>query len=331
MKKIYCIFICIVLMISLTGCNEDLKSALQDVIDIQIQSEDTYTPLSYSEYLTALAEAKLAKESGFISSNKINTVKVNLENAITNLCVKPDKTPLQQKLEQAQQIDPTLYIPESIAVLNDAIEHARNVYENENTTDYDLETAIDKLETEINSLLLKADKSALEKLLDDANKIDENKYTTVSANKLSTAIFDATDIMYDENVVQGVVDATYNDLKSALNNLVRATSAVYKIDCSLKCLSSNHVGSDWRSGISYNGETIRTGDTITVPINSAITIKGTAVENDSVPDYGSGTVTLPTSGEEKSTRFYVRENRGRYAGYLATWNLTGSATLIERK
>ena len=112
--------------------------------------------------------------------------------------------------------------------------------------------------------------------------------------------------------------------------MAKAKKGVYKISCSLRRLATNHVGNDWSSGITYNGKSIHSGDTIIALLNGSITITGTAIEHDSIPDSSGGSVSISLNGGEKSTQFYVRENRGRYAGNLAVWELTCSATLIER-
>lgn len=74
------------------------------------------------------------------------------------------------------------------------------------------------------------------------------------------------------------------------------------------------VGNEWFKSIEYNGKSIRNGQTITAPLNSGITIKGTVIESDSVSDVGSGYVYLSLDGDEKTIEICVRENRGRYSG-----------------
>ncbi|MBE6903447.1 MAG: hypothetical protein E7480_02450 [Ruminococcaceae bacterium] len=112
--------------------------------------------------------------------------------------------------------------------------------------------------------------------------------------------------------------------------MVKATKGIYQINCSLDCISINHVGDDWIEEITYNEKSIEDGDIIIASLKDDITIIGKVIENDNIPDYGSSSVTISVSGGEKTTQFYVKENRGRYAGNSAVWELNCSVKLLER-
>ena len=324
---LYCI---IVFSVNGMGGHPELKAELQAIINTQIESEDAYTPNSYNNYLSALADAKATKDKSIVTAKQLQTAKSNLESALAELSVKPDKTELSQKLENARQLNREIYVPKSIAALIKGIDESAIVLEDENAIDVDVQRAITNLDAVINALIIKPDKTGLENLLSQAKKLDKNLYTTASEKQLDQAISSATETANNENAAQSQVDKAQQTLKESLDSMVKATNGVYTINCSLKCLATNHVGSDWSSTITYNGQGLRNGDTITAPLNGSITIKGEARENDNAPDYGSGSVTISLSGEENSTRFYVRENRGHYSGNSAVWELTCSATLVER-
>lgn len=318
------------MLFALTGCHSDLKAELQTVIDTEIESEDLYTPNSYDNYLSALSEAESVKEKSIITAQQINVAKSNLETALEELCVKPDKTELKQKLDDARQLDKAKYLPKSTTTLVKAIKVSALVYDDDNANAEDVQQAAADLDAGTKALIIKPDKTGLETLLSKAKNLDKNKYTTVSVGQLETAITSTNKTINDENATSSDVDAAQKSLQTALDNMVKAKKGVYKITCSLSRLATNHVGNEWSSGITYNGKIIHSGDSITASLNGSITIMGTAIEHDSIPDSGSGSVTIPLSGGEKSTQFYVRENRGRYSGNLAVWELTCSATLIER-
>lgn len=330
MKRVLCLILCFSMLLALTGCHSDLKADLQTVIDTQIESEDTYTPNSYDNYLSALSDAKSVKERSIVTAQQIEDAKSNLEAALEELYVKPDKTELKQKLDEVKQLDKSKYLPNSTATLEKSIDESTVIFEDDNATVEEVQRVITNLATGVDVLVVKPDKTELEKLLSKAKNLDKNKYTTVSVGQLETAITSTSATMNNENATSNDVDAAQKTLQPVLDNMVKATNGVYKITCSLSRLATNHVGNEWSSGITYNGNAIHSGDTITAALNGSITIRGTAIEHDSIPDTGSGSVTIPLSGGEKSTQFYVRENRGRYSGNLAVWELTCSATLIER-
>ena len=307
-----------------------LCDELQSIIDTQIEPEDTYTPNSYKNYSSALSEAKKVKNNSNSTEEELQTAKSNLEAALSNLSVKPDKTELIQKLETARQIDKTLYLSSSTVAFIKALDESSKICEDDNASTEDVQKAINNLDTGIQALIVKSDKTELSKLLSQANALDKNKYTTVSADQLTNVITTVTETANNEEATQEQVNTAHQTLKAALDSMVKATKGVYTLSCSLRCVSNNHVGNDWSNQITYNGTAVRNGDTITASLNGRITIKGMAVENDSIPDRGSGSVTISLAGGEKSTQFSVRENRGRYSGNLAIWELTCSVTLIER-
>ena len=92
-------------------------------------------------------------------------------------------------------------------------------------------------------------------------------------------------------------------MNNALNSLVTAKYGVYKVYCSLSMTANMGVGNEWLCSIEYNGELLRHDDTITAPLNSGITITGTVIKSDSVPDYGSGSVRLTLDGGRKQWKY----------------------------
>lgn len=263
MRKLISVCIAIFLLLSLTGCNEKQKAALEVIIEQDVLSEDVYTPKSYEKYVTALEDAKAVKDDFFASENDIFNAKKKLQTAIEELCLKPNK-------------------------------------------------------------------SELSSLIDRAHSLNEKKYTTASYLKLNDAAESCITVLNDENSTQYDVDKAVEQMNTMFNGLVVAQRGVYKIHCSLSMISNMSVGNEWVKSIEYNGKAIKDGDRITAPLNSSITIICTVTEKDSVPDIGNGSVQLSLDGEEKTTEIYVFENRGKYAGSAAVWKLRCSAELLER-
>lgn len=263
MKKLCGIAICIVIIFTFSGCNEQQKAELQNVINQEIQTEDAYTPNSYQSYLTALEYAEIVKDKTFVSKKEISEAQINLQNAIEQLYVKPDKSNLSQ-------------------------------------------------------------------LINKANSLNQNKYTSISCKTLESVITFCESVLKDEDSLQQEVTEAEGKINQAICQLTVAKNGVYRINYSFVMTANFSVGNEWFKSIEYNGKSIRNGQTITAPLNSGITIKGTVIESDSVPDVGSGNVYLLLGGDEKTIEIYVRENRGRYSGNFAIWELTCSATLIER-
>lgn len=264
MKKIACIFIALLLMITLSGCHEQERADLQAVIDQEVFAEDVYTPETYRAYEAALAAANAAKKQKITSS---------------------------QKLQSAKE---------------------------------DLQEKIDALE-------LKPDKSALFASLKKFGALEEEQYTTVSYNAVQRAVLDGADVAEDENATQLQVDEAVADIDRCLENLTKATKGVYLVKTDLDNISNNSVGNEWTKSVTCNGKWMSAEEEVVAALNSSITITVQVTENDKIPDTGQGSVKLTLkNGSSVSKIITVRENRGRYAGNVAKWELTCTATLIER-
>ena len=223
MKKLFCFILCIGVLVSLTGCHDELKAELQTVIDTRIESEDKYTPISYDGYRNALSEAKEISEKFFVSSEELENASSKLTTAIENLYLKPDKTELEQKIEIAARVDKTKYIPNSTLVFVKAIEDAMIILEDENAVVEDVQRAITDLESGTKSLIIKPDKSELEKLLTKAENLYKNKYTTASVQELSKIVSTIKITVNNDNAIADDVDAACSSLQTALNDMVKTT------------------------------------------------------------------------------------------------------------
>lgn len=329
MKRVIGFIFLIVILFSLTGCNREQKEELLKIMNQEIQAEEAYTPESYRQYTAALDEAQSVYDGIFSASDEIKEAQEKLQNALNGLHPLPDKDPLISAVITAKQIDTTAYIPTSVDPLSSAIQHANSVISNENSHIEDVENAIDQLNTAVQSLIPRPDKSALAKLIEKKNKLDESVYTTDSFTALTVTAADASSVLQDENATQSDVDTAAKNLKNCINGLVKATKGIYKIFYSLTLTDSNSVGNEWSKSITCNGSLIESGDTVAVPLNSAITITGTVTEHDSVPDHGSGSIRLTSDNSTQNKTIYVRENRGRYSGNLAVWQLEGSIVLLS--
>ena len=101
-----------------------------------------------------------------------------------------------------------------------------------------------------------------------------------------------------------------------------------QVKASATCGDYNHVGSDWSQEFYVNGEKVGKSTTVSIAAGDTITVSATITEEDKSPDIGTNsesyTVTQSDLKNGFSIRFKVdvRENKGRYSGSVATWNVT---------
>ena len=333
MKKLLGSFTAIIIGFSCIGLftyNNYEKQELNSVISYNINDKDSYTPDTYNEYIRALNRAVNVKNDIFVSKDEIDNATKVLKDKINNLNIKPDKTILIDKYNMALNIDLNLYIPKSISSIKNSIEMAKKIIDNENSNLNDVNNAIYNIENSINLLILKPDKSILIKLVDDAKTIDENDYTLDSYKKLYTNIMNGYRVIDDNNSLQSDVDEAIRSINDSINNLVVAVKGVYKINYSIYMISNDHVGNDWGTDVTYNGNSISSGYEVTGQADSSLDIVAYVYEYDVIMDYDYSRITLTLEDDfEVVNRITVKENRGRYYGNIAVWEIKCSVDLVK--
>ena len=101
-----------------------------------------------------------------------------------------------------------------------------------------------------------------------------------------------------------------------------------------KKLSNDHVGNDWSFTYTHNGQTIKSGYTITQSLE-VFTFQSIGVEireKDKIDDVGTGTLTVAIceigSGRTEIT---VTENAGAFKGNTAVWEISCEVTLVGKQ
>ena len=102
-----------------------------------------------------------------------------------------DKTDLEMAVELADMIDLSKYVEAGQKEFKDALAAAREVLADGDALQGDVDAAWDALVTAMENLRMKADKDALEDLLDEASGIDLSRYTEESAAVFRTALASA--------------------------------------------------------------------------------------------------------------------------------------------
>lgn len=163
----------------------------------------------------------------------------------------------------------------------------------------------------------------------------DTRIATVSSNGLVTAkTAGSVNITATaNNGIQAVFSVTVNpqEIKTTVDTRSGGTNnsptKQMKVYVSTRCIYNDSVGHDWGFGFYVNGNSIQNGSTISVVNDSTISTKVTVVENDNVPDYGTSTYSVRITdsfydnGFTVTHRVVVRENRGRYSGNTAEWEI----------
>lgn len=143
---------------------------------------------------------------------------------------KVDKSDLEAVISYAAEIEADLdsYVENGRQEFVDALAHARTVYDDEIAMQDEVEQAWRGLLKAMADLRLKADKDALEDLINEASAIDLSAYTEESADVLRTALAEAQGVFADETLSeddQAVVDAAAEKLAAARDGLIAKNDA----------------------------------------------------------------------------------------------------------
>ncbi|WP_238157789.1 hypothetical protein [Lacticaseibacillus chiayiensis] len=190
-----------------------------------------YTADSWSALQTALTAAQKVLTNTDATSADIDTALKNLKAAYTGLkpspTTKPDKSKLQAAYDKDKAVTNTdnKYTADSWKTFQTAVSAAQNVLANNDATQSDVDTALQKLNDAYNGLTPtngeKADKKALQTAYDKDKAVTntDNKYTADSWKTFQTALENAQNVLADNKAVQTDVDAALQKLNDAYDGL----------------------------------------------------------------------------------------------------------------
>lgn len=124
-----------------------------------------------------------------------------------------DVTALKTAIDRV--VDANLYTPSSYANYTRYLQEARNVYENQNATQEQINSATLNLETAYSALVRTADKTPLSSELNKFETINMGAYTTASYNAYKSA-YDSALVVYEKD------DPTAEEIELAVQSLKNA-------------------------------------------------------------------------------------------------------------
>lgn len=146
------------------------------------------------------------------------------------ICDALDTSELEKAILEAEALDEDKYTEESWAALAEAVDSGEAVLNDPTATQAEVDAATAAIRSAIEALELKdttgdgVDTSELEKAIDLAEGLDEDKYTEDSFDDVEEALEEAKDVLENENATQEEVDAAAKKLNDAIAALVLAGS-----------------------------------------------------------------------------------------------------------
>ena len=223
------------------------KTLLQKTYDYALTLDtEGVTESAMKFFEEAKAAAKAVLDDPNATQEEVNTAWDTLLKGIWGLGLKQgDKSQLELLIGRADQMmeDADKYVKDHWQQLADALEVAKDVYNDGDAMDEDIQPAAESLLNAILAQRFKADKSNLEDLINKAESIDLSKYTEESVAVFEAALKSANLVLADDNLSeddQDIVDNAVKDLTEAIENL----SAVDEKDPSDSSDTDNGDSSD---------------------------------------------------------------------------------------
>ncbi len=175
-------------------------------------------------FAEAVAEGEAVMADQNATRDEVMDASMKLIKAIHALNMKAaDKTDLEMAAELADMIDLSRYVEAGQKEFTDALEAAKDVLADGDAMQADVDAAWEALVTAMENLRLKANKEALEALLNEVEGLDLSQYTEESASVFRAAFASAQAVFTDAALSvddQNTVDAAVNMLRQAKDGLV---------------------------------------------------------------------------------------------------------------
>ena len=201
---------------AIDALNDAIDQILQSVVDDANNIDTTgMTPISSANLEDAIDAAQDIIDNGGTTQEKVDAVNA-LTGAIDSLA--PDKTELGETIDAANDIDTSALPAQAADDLQDAIDAAQTVYDNDNATVQEIADATEALKDAIDQ--------ALQDAINAASNTDTTGMDPATVQALEDAIQNAEDVLTDPNsTIEDKVDAI-NDLAAAVDGLTVDKSAL---------------------------------------------------------------------------------------------------------
>ena len=209
------------------------KSKLEETVKHAYELDQSkYTEATWKNFEKALNKAVEILSEVKVTQDQVNDANDELNQAISELKEKPvivDKSVLKDLLEECQSLNKKDYTEASWKVFDAAYKNAKEIYKDKNSTQQDVDKAVDSLQI-AKSQLKKVeqgnsiDKSNLEALIALCETFDEDNYTSSSWNIFEKALNQAKKVVQDEKSSQEEIDKAFHNLMEAKEQLVLVTN-----------------------------------------------------------------------------------------------------------
>lgn len=291
-----------------------------------------YTRSSVNSFNTSLNNAQSINSDENADQKKVDSIIKTLDEYFEKLELKGDITELEKLLFEFSSVDESEYLPITYSSFNQALEKAKAAVISDDMNQAEIDKVAVFLEQSFTSLEKKPDKTSLISTVDSFSKIEQGNYTENSWQEFQNNLNIARATIDNDNATAAEVNEALNSLSFSKKNLKNYTKGIYGISFNPELIVNYQEGYDFIEYFYINKSLVSEYESITYPFGSTITVSCTIIENDEIPDKGSGSVSIRlVDGNEASFKIYVKENRGKNTGKAAVFLVTVSVELIGKE
>ena len=196
------------------------KSALAAAIaEAEALVQDDYTSDSWSAFAEELADAKAVLADDDATQQAVNDAAAALESAMEALVERGDKTALEALIDEAEALKEADYTADTWAAFEEALNAAQEVAADADALQGEIDDAAEALESAMEALVERGDKTALEALIDEAEALKEADYTADTWAAFEEALNAAQEVAADADALQGEIDDAADALRAAMDAL----------------------------------------------------------------------------------------------------------------
>ena len=202
---------------AVNGAIKDSLKALHDAWaseDLSVYSKESAAALT-----EALAEAEAVLSDTSATQKEITDATVSLVNAIGNLEYGVQKVHLETAIEFAEKLLELENNYEDTKALKAALAEGKIVLANADATQEEADNATYAILDELAKLAKKADVASLESLIEAAEGLLSDKYTSDSVEALKEAIDNAREVLEDPNRADSAIADAYREIIDAVIGL----------------------------------------------------------------------------------------------------------------
>lgn len=199
----------------------DVSKLRKTVKDI-LETETNYTISSWNEYKVVLEEAKVMySDNSNVSQEQANAKLKEVIDKQVLLVLKGNRSKLYEVIRNADKIlsDYAKYTDESVKTLRSVYDEAMK-FNSDDANQEQVDEMIAKLNAAIDGIVLKTNKTELQKAIAKANNVDQYAYIKDSYNSINYWKKEADKVLTDEKATQEMIDTVTNKLNWIVDNAI---------------------------------------------------------------------------------------------------------------